>query len=416
MTEARGCVVVHGDCIEVMRGMEAESVDAIVTDPPYGLEFMGKEWDRFRVDDPGTNRHRGEYAGVQGFLGGGDGTHAARSTRAAVGFGGGKRPHTSRCVGCGKRDQFRNAHSCPEGTEWRNELIDPYAAPPTMLAFQEWTRAWALEAIRVLRPGGHLLAFGGTRTYHRLAGGVEDAGFEVRDCLAWLYGQGFPKSLNLHGEYEGWGTTLKPAFEPIVVARKPLVGTVAKNVERYGTGALNIDATRIGEPDGHGGGKKASGGFVSGYEHDGFAPSAQGRWPANVAFDEDAAAQLDASVPESTSRIGKPRASAQPGEGWGMTATGAEYDDRGGPSRFFYTAKASRKERGEGNTHPTVKPIALMRWLVRLVTPKGGLVLDPFAGSGTTGLAAIDEGMNCILIEREAEYVTILNKRLGVAA
>ena len=177
-----GDVVLHlGDCVEVMAAMEPESVDAICTDPPYGLEFMGSAWDAFRLDDPPTSRHTGANAGSQGKAGGGDGSHPANSRNAAVSYGGGKRPTTSRCVDCGKRDQFRNAHEpCGAGT-WRSEIIDPYAAPPTMLAFQEWCRAWAREALRVLRPGGHLLAFGGTRTFHRLICAIEDAGFEIRD-------------------------------------------------------------------------------------------------------------------------------------------------------------------------------------------------------------------------------------------
>jgi hypothetical protein len=297
--------IIEGDCIEQMRQMDEASVDAIVTDPPYGLEFMGKEWDKFRMDDPGTNRHRGARAGKHGKEGGderwGEQGRSIPSNRTT--YGGGKRPHTYRCSGCGKRDQFRNPHDC-EG-EWKRELIDPHSAPPTMLALQEWSRIWATEALRVLKPGGHLLAFGGTRTYHRLACAIEDAGFEIRDSLIWLYGSGFPKSLDVgkaidkaaaaerevvgqrvypdgntrtmsaerkhegwqrpwmeedpqRGEritapatpeaaqWEGWGTALKPGHEPIVMARKPLSGTVAQNVTEHGTGALNIDATRIG--------------------------------------------------------------------------------------------------------------------------------------------------------------------------
>ena len=295
------------------------------------------------------------------------------------------------------------------------------------------------EAFRVAKPGAHLVAFGGTRTYHRLACAIEDAGWEVRDCLSWLYGSGFPKSLDVSkaidkaagaerevvgyqrltgtaaigGDtgrasvaasggtsvgavkmspltapatdaaraWQGWGTALKPAWEPIILARKPLVGTVAANVLAHGTGAINVDACRIaGKLDGdpHRFAKTDGGTFAQFTDH---APvvRTEGRWPANVALDEAAAAML------------------------------------GEPARFFYTAKASRSERGEGNNHPTVKSLSLMRWLVRLVTPKVGVVLDPFCGSGTTLVAAIEEGFDCIGVEREAEYVAIIEARVAAA-
>jgi site-specific DNA-methyltransferase (adenine-specific) len=180
-------VVVRGDCRKVMAVIPDESIDSIVCDPPYGLEFMGREWDKFREDDPGTSRNRGERAGKHGEAGAGDGSHPSRGN-VAVAYGGVKRATTYRCVGCGKRDQFRNPHGCPEGARWAKEIIDPHAAPPTSLAFQNWVRTWATEALRVLKPGGHVVAFGGTRVFHRLTSGLEDAGFEVRDCLMWLYG------------------------------------------------------------------------------------------------------------------------------------------------------------------------------------------------------------------------------------
>jgi DNA modification methylase len=384
--------IIEGDCIEVMRGMDAESVDAIVTDPPYGLGFMGKAWD---------------------------------------------------------------------------------ALPPGL--------PWAQECLRVLKPGGHLLAFGGTRTYHRLACAVEDAGFEIRDCLAWLYGSGFPKSLDVskaidksagaerevvgnnpnrrtgrrldaassfrsdrkHAlsepefitapatpdaeQWQGWGTALKPAHEPIVMARKPLVGTVAGNVLAHGTGALNVDGCRIEHsgrrsPNAADGTVHRPGGVVEGGWADspGFDVS-QGRWPANVLLDPEAAAMLDE---QSGPRIGS--ASASPGNESGKPASGvpfvggritSTYADKGGASRFFYCAKASTRERSAGlddrNGHPTVKPIELMRWLVRLVTPPAGTVLDPFTGSGTTGCAAVLEGFDFIGIEREAEYAQIARARIA---
>jgi hypothetical protein len=358
--ERSGITVYKGDCIETMRRLPEASVDAIITDPPYGLEFMGRDWD---------------------------------------GFG-------------------------------------------TPLGFQTWTEAWAREAYRVLKPGGHLLAFAGTRTYHRMASGVEDAGFEVRDCIAWMYGSGFPKSKNLDGAWQGWGTALKPAFEPIVVARKPLAGTVAQNVLEHGTGALNIDATRIGwateqerrdvnartGPNSRhreqvGGG---STGAMSklGERHTDDVTHAAGRWPANVALDDEAAKLLDQQSGETSynpSGIFGTQRGDQPSDTAAAFAVRKDgdgvfgYGDRGGASRFFYCAKASKRDRntnGAANTHPTVKPTELMRWLIRLVTPPGGIILDPFGGSGSTGVAAQADSVRCILIEREDEYLQIIRDRL----
>lgn len=371
-------MVAAGECIAVMRGMADCSVHAIVTDPPYGLGFMGKGWD---------------------------------------------------------------------------------ALPPG--------RAWAEECLRVLRPGGHLLAFGGTRTYHRLACAVEDAGFEIRDCLAWLYGSGFPKSHNLKDEWDGWGTALKPAHEPIVMARKPLIGTVAANVLEHDTGALNVEACRVATTDDLNGGAYSAERKPSDSEwvaHGGTIHSSTGReyeqpagrWPANVLLDPEAAALLDEQTGELTSganprRRGADTTRAAYGEFGGQEKCAAPRGiDSGGASRFFYVAKASSRERNAGlerfearainiteghgrgpvntskksdggvrenrprqNTHPTVKPIALMRWLVRLVTPPGGVVLDPFAGSGTTGCACALEGFEFVGVEREPEYVEIANARIA---
>ena len=523
--------ILTGDCVEVMAAMAPNSVDAVVCDPPYGLEFMGKEWDAFRVDDPGTNRNRGERAGGQGLLVPVEDRHGRRANVSYCG----SRPRTSRCVGCGKRDQYRNPHSCPPGTRWVSQLLDPYAAPPSMLAFGEWTRLWARAAYRVLKPGGHLLAFGGSRTYHRMACAVEDAGFEIRDQIMWLYGSGFPKSLDVskaidqaagarrdpvthevvveadlfrdeqRGEvvatkpwensahhfvpgqdhtqrvtlditapatdaarqWAGWGTALKPAHEPIVVARKPLIGSVASNVLKHGTGALNVDGCRVetmgGEnfhrPVNHTGLHE---GWDRPWRHDPDAlaherikrdtaeqkAASLGRWPANVILDEDAGAMLDEQSGISRSaggRVGNAGGGAVENVPTAAHHKGDPgFGDTGGASRFFYCPKAGRKEREAGlreaglrepggtvgddggaqhnknvrmaaNHHPTVKPVALMRYLVRLVTPPGGTVLDPFLGSGTTLMAAAFEGFNAIGIEREAEYVEIAKARVAWA-
>ena len=429
-----------GDCVEVMREMDADSVDAVVCDPPYGLEFMGKDWDSPRPS--WDNRGQGAERGFAG-----------KSRAPVAGF----------------------------------------SAYMAGTPFQHWTEEWAREAYRVLKPGGHLLAFGGTRTFHRLTCGIEDTGFEIRDCLSWLYGSGFPKSLDVskaidkaagaerevvgerkltgtarivggirgavngtgaeryHGaemrdtlpltapatdaarEWQGWGTALKPAWEPCVVARKPLVGTVAANVQQHGTGALNIDGCRIAASaddldamQGRSGARTSGGVFPSKGDGRAWEPTTQGRWPANVAFDEAAAAMLDAQSGERGGGFGVRGAGREPntyGGGKGYAGTLAEtgqqvgYGDTGGASRFFYTAKASRADRNAGgmadNTHPTVKPTDLMRWLVRLVTPPGGIVLDPFAGSGSTLVAARAEGVRAVGIERQDDYARIIADRLA---
>lgn len=428
--------VLHGDCLAVMPTLDAESVDAIVSDPPYGLGFMGKEWD----------------------------------------------------------------HGVPGVDFWR-------------------------EALRVAKPGAYLVAFGGTRTYHRLTCAIEDAGWEIRDCLSWLYGSGFPKSMNvskaleahetmggshtvmmrksamgdsytesdakgtfrngtagamnsvrttppdftpttdLARQWQGWGTALKPSWEPIILARKPLVGTVAANVAQYGTGGINVDGCRIkydqADPritwQERYGGKDygaADNAVYGPMQSRTSAGNPAGRWPANVVLDEEAAELLDAQTGEKGGGFGvRGRGGKTYANGDGFANSLAEvgqtvgYGDSGGASRFFYTAKASRREREAGlegmprktvqsgmggdmptddggnqrdrfkvtaaNVHPTVKPIALMRWLCRLVTPPNGLILDPFTGSGSTGCAAVLEGFRFVGIEREAEYVAIAEKRIA---
>ena len=434
-----------GNCLHVMPTMEADSVDSIVTDPPYGLGFMGKEWD----------------------------------------------------------------HGVPGVEFWK-------------------------EALRVAKPGAHLVAFGGTRTFHRLVCAIEDAGWEIRDSLMWVYGSGFPKSLDVSkaidkaaGEkrsegktggagpfadtgrctqcglpyfsgspcqcprldlvavtdaarqWNGWGTALKPAWEPIILARKPLSGTVAANVQAHGTGGLNIAGCRIGSD----GGTKAvnrsikENGRVDRYDATGNGARNEietidaGRWPANVIHDgsaevvslfPDASGQQGpisstARSPKTSgiygkmNREGEASAERRYAESGGTNFAplpGQRRNDAGSAARFFYCAKASKKDREHGlegfeatervngnkwtdqdyrvtngerpanaesgprkNIHPTVKPTDLMRWLVRLVTPPGGLVLDPFTGSGSTGKAAIAEGMEFVGIELSPEYAAIAEAR-----
>ncbi len=460
--------LILGDCLNAMRDLPDASVDAVVTDPPYGISFMGKHWDAFDIEERVGKRDVSKL-GVR-LTGGADSPNRKQTSRTASAF-------ANRAGAAGDYD----------------------LSPRGNLAFQEWTRAWATEALRILKPGGHLLSFASTRTYHRMACGVEEAGFEIRDTLAWMFGSGFPKSLDVskaidaragatrevieertgprpgnhggggqygHGDdrsvtaaatpearaWDGWGTALKPAFEPIVLARKPLVGTVAANVLEHGTGALNIDACRIGTE----GGTTSDG--PPNYKNDvygrgmGGAPAVAldaGRWPANVLLNDDAAAILDAqtgiltSGPESDRghrRNADSEASRNAYGGFqGQTATGVLYGDSGGASRFFYCAKVSRAERNAGldgfeehvgkrtqaggddtrgrplpverNNHPTVKPIDLMRWLIRLTVRPGGTILDPFGGSGSTGCAAELEGVDYIIIEREADYMRIIEAR-----
>ena len=321
----------HGDCFEVMPTLDADSVDAIISDPPYGLSFMGKAWD----------------------------------------------------------------HGVPGEVFWR-------------------------EALRVAKPGAHLLAFGGTRTFHRLTVAIEDAGWEIRDCVMWVYGSGFPKSHN--GEWGG--TALKPAWEPIIVARKPLIGTVAANVLAHGTGALNIDECRVGStvetwPKTR---SYAAGQMQPGHSGDtqstGAVPG--GRWPANLIH--DGSDEVTAGFPDAGGGFGVRGRGGQAyanGKGFANTlaVTGQEvgYGDSGSAARFFYCAKASKADRNDNNNHPTVKPTALMRYLCKLVTPLNGIILDPFMGSGSTGKAATLERFNFIGIDLSAEYVAIAQARIDAA-
>jgi len=281
------------------------------------------------------------------------------------------------------------------------------------------------ECLRVLKPGGHLIAFGGSRTYHRLAVAIEDAGFEIRDQIQWIYGNGFPKSHNLEDDWKGWGTALKPAHEPAVLARKPLCGTVADNVMTWGCGALNIDGCRVSGAPWH---RNDNGigdrGMWAGLGQRHYAEQhTAGRWPANVILDEAAAQVLDEQSGYAKSNGGirnNKKVMDMFLLGKNPILALSPYHDSGGASRFFYVAKASKAEREAGldsdsdraNHHPTVKPIELMRYLVRLVTPNGGTVLDPFMGSGSTGCAAMLEGMDFIGIDITPEYVEIARRRI----
>jgi DNA modification methylase len=377
--------VAEGDCLDVMRSLPDGCVDAVVTDPPYGLAFMGKRWD--------------------------------------------------------------------------------YDVPSQDI--------WA-EALRVLKPGGHLLAFAGTRTQHRMAVRIEDAGFEIRDMIAWVYGSGFPKSHNLDGDWHGWGTALKPSFEPLTVARKPLTGTVAANVLAHGTGALNVDGCRVGIDDAerdvidsrsgrlpHGRvcGSGETVGAWMGRGEGTFKSHLSGRWPANLIH--DGSEEVVGLFPQTGAGVVPARRNGDKDRNAYGSFNGQQYvpnagkTDSGSAARFFYCAKASKADRDAGlegmelrksskmhnglvscvghpnpnargttesgdrmarNHHPTVKPTDLMRYLCRLVTPPNGIVLDPFTGSGSTGKAAMLEGFRFLGIEREAAYAEIARKRIAHVA
>lgn len=391
--------IIHGDCLDEMQGLAPESISLILTDPPYGLSFMGKDWD----------------------------------------------------------------HGVPGKHFW--EL-----------------------ALAVARPGAHLMAFGGTRTFHRLACAIEDAGWEIRDCIGWLYGSGFPKSLDISKaidkaagaerkvvaegkpvkrmipgadqfksgwkkdngrefvpteteaataearEWDGWGTGLKPSWEPIIVARKPFEGTVIQNVLKYGTGALNIELSRIkgrnGENLGGGAISSKSEGWNRPWKSDDVQVAAAiersresvakaeslGRWPANLIHDgsdevvEIFPAEAGAFAPVTGSEPSAPDKNVY---GKFERGGGAFHFDSGSASRFFYCAKPTPSERGSMNSHPTVKPLALMRYLIGLAMPPGGVLLDPFVGSGSTMIAAKQLGVEAIGIGVEAEYCDIARRRLA---
>lgn len=309
------------------------------------------------------------------------------------------------------------------------------------------------DILRVLKPGGHVAAFAASRKYHRLACAIEDAGFEIRDQIDWVYASGRPhgsdarllvdRELGTKGrgagtangqaeQWSGWYSQLKPAHEPICLARKPLDGNLAHNLLEHGTGALHIDACRVpfrntaDEKESKNKNRHAD--FNSGPRDnhvygadtaDRTDYTAEARFTPNMLFDQSAARELDRQSGVTVSRKGRPRASVKPGDGWGMTHTGAEYDDAGGASRFYpvfrYCPKAGPGERPtvDGILHPTVKPVELMRWLVRLVTPPDGLVLEPFAGSGATLEACRIEDVRCVAAEMDSDYVRLIARRMA---
>lgn len=341
--------LIHGDCLEKLKELKDCSIDSIVTDPPYHLTSIVK---RFGKENSSPAKH-----GKDGSFG-----------RLSKGF---------------------------MGQEWDGGDI----------AFR--TEVWE-ECLRVLKPGGHLIAFSGSRTYHRMAYAIDESGFEIRDQIMWVYGSGFPKSHNVGKkvcEYEGWGTALKPAHEPIVLARKPFKCSVASNVLEYGTGAININGCRVGDEKITINKLEDWSGFGEHKNPDYNSSVSVGRYPANFLHDG-----LE--------------------EEW---------------SKYFYCPKANKKDRNEGcedleqqqyssdgretpienayqrnnsvssNNHPTVKPTELMRYLVRLVTPKNGTVLDPFMGSGSTGKAAVLEGFSFTGIELSEDYLKIAEKRINHA-
>ena len=337
-------IIITGDCLEKMREMEANSIDCILTDPPYGLHFMGKDWDKFSKSQ----------------------IQDSQKNIATIRLG-------KETIESMNRRDSANAQSGTYSDDRNDE-------------FQTFMTEFGREALRIVKPGGHMLMFGAPRRYHRQACGLENAGWEIKDCIMWMFLSGFPKSHNfgkkIGGEWNGFGTALKPAYEPIIVAMKPLDGTFIQNAEKWGVAGVNIDASRIdsGEPT--------------------------GRWPGNIIIDENS----DEIISE---KIGK------------------------NASRFFYCAKASCSERNEGleglegldagvgalrdagrgttspNNHPTVKPLKLMEYLIKLVMPpKDGVLLDPFTGSGTTLVAAKRLGCNAIGIELSEDYAQIAKARV----
>lgn len=410
------CILYHGDCVAVLATLLPNSVNSIVCDPPYGLEFMGKEWDgadgfrrSLNAADAGrdsvfgrTSRKAPEYrtagTGRKGKPGIG-----ARDTEWVSNAGW----NQFRCGSCG--------HLFHGGSPCQCENPQPVRADNRWNLFQEWCEAWARECLRVLKPGGFMLAFSGTKTQHRMVCAIKDAGFEIRDQIGWIYGQGFPKN----------DSSLKPAWEPVCVARKPLIGTVATNEAAYGTGRLNIDDCRIGgnidEMRNRSGASTPNTVYQGGIGIDRtWQPNELGRYPANIIH--DGSDEVVAAFPDAPGQMAPIKGTEPSVPAKGDVVYGFRErvpfegrSDSGTAARFFYAAKADANDR-LGSKHPTVKPVDLMQYLVRLVTPRGGTVLDPFGGTGTTGEAAWREGRNAILIEREPEYQADIALRMELAA
>jgi len=416
-------VVIHGDCVEVLGDVEG-ALDAIVTDPPYGLEFMGKKWDRLDWTDGGKMASVGMGRDIP--WPSYSGTGAAGTANAT-------------CATC--KGRMRGAQVCAcEKPQWRvkGKALDGSAHTRRMQAQQAWHARWLAAAFRALKPGGYLLAYSSPRTYHRLACAAEDVGFEIRDCIQWVYGSGFPKSKSvamsvdkrlgkighrgkafthagdvshlqsMEGKagavgqhdglspeaqrWQGWQTALKPAQEPILMARKPLDGTVAANVLKHGTGAINVDACRV----------------------------EGGRWPSNLILSQtDAAdcpvAELDRQWSDASRFFYTPKAPKREREAGCEDLPGAQQDTTRKAGSKGGDNPRNRGAKQRKNHHPTVKPIAIMEYLLKLVVPPGGVVVDPFLGSGTTLVAAARLGVRAVGIEREPAYIDIAKARIAHA-
>lgn len=462
-SECGRATIYVGDCREVLAQLAPGQFHAVVTDPPYGLEFMGKEWDA-----PWKNQGVTETVEE-----GTDQSHPFRDGTQRVRYG------NTRTRKVDARDRRAAEMSDYVRAKYLSHNVE-YVRDSHL--YQEWFAERAAEILRVAKPGAHLLSFGGTRMWHRMACAIEDAGWEIRDTVMWLYGSGFPKSMDIskaidrmHGvereavgrsssglgagqfttaagvdggygfknEYDvtepatedakiwrGWGTSLKPAWEPVIVARRPLAGTAAECSLEHGCGGINVDACRVGTE----GGSRAIEGSEPDYLNNVYGTGMggnpkdpnykAGRWPANVVHDgsEEVVELFPDTGGSRSERTGVRGGSSWHGQDGIGTPDGVgtwPADQGGSAARFFYTAKANgdrdRPHAKGSTTHPTVKPLDLMRYLVRLVCVRGGTVLDPFMGSGSTGCAALEEGMAFVGVEQSQEYADIAVGRLKLA-
>jgi site-specific DNA-methyltransferase (adenine-specific) len=398
-------VLYNGDCLEVMKSLESNSVDTIITDPPYGLGFMGKEWDTFKPDYIKEKMVKDKRAHTQ--------IASQRKSNTA-----------------GTYDLSRNAE------------------------FEEAMKPYFRAMLRVVKPGGTLLCFGGSRTYHRMACAVEDTGWILKDCIMWLYGSGFPKATDIAKEidkkngiehpknisisnngsmtgahytrnkmevkseeaqlWDGWKSHgLKPAYEPIIVAQKPNEGSYAQNALKHGVAGLNIDGGRIETSDNisYISSKSSIWGDGNSKQVKSNGNELGGRYPANVILDEEAGKMLDTQT-DNASRFFYCAKSSKAERNAGCEGLEAKQYSHDGRNKSNETAHQRNNSKAH-NSHPTVKPLKLMEYLCTLTkTPTGGVVLDPFAGSGTTGVACVNTGRDYILIEREPEYCEIAKKRI----